>query len=422
MEQKKRVVIVGGGPAGMMAAYTAAQNGADVTILEKNTRLGKKMLISGKGRCNVTNDSDMPAFLENMPGNGKFLYSAYKNFSAAAVKEWFESNGVPLKTERGNRVFPESDHSGDIVSAMERQLRKAGAKVEFLSPVEDILIKEGQVVGARTAQRAIPAEAVLIATGGVSYPLTGSTGDGYRMAKKGGHRVNEILPSLVPLVVKESYVKDLEGLSLRNVTVTLRKNGKVLDERFGEMVFTADGLSGPVILSLSRAASLHFATEAKVLPLTIDLKPALSDKQLDDRLLRDFEEFSKKDYRHILAGLLPRKLIPVFAELSGVDPFRKGHQLTKEDRKNIRRLLKAFPFTVVGCRPIKEAIVTAGGVSVKEIDPKTMMSKKTKGLFFAGEVMDVDGYTGGFNIQAALCSGRQAGEAMAAYCKEGTKV
>ena len=420
LNKEKRAIVIGGGPAGMMASYMIAKNGVAVTLLEKNKKLGKKMLIAGKGRCNVTNDCDMNAFLENMPGNGKFLYSAFKNFSAADVQSWFEENGVPLKVERGDRVFPVSDRSADIVSCMERQLRRAGVKVEFLAEAKEILYEEDRVEAVKTTDRRIfPADAVLVATGGRSYPLTGSTGDGYAFAEKSGHTIVPVFPSLVPLTVAEDYVKRLEGLSLRNVTVTLYRGNKMMESRFGEMVFTGDGLSGPVILSASRAASLHFVSEKEPLPLKIDLKPALSEKQLEERLLRDFEAFSKKDFRHIAEGLLPRKLIPVFLELCGVDPYRKGHQMTKEDRKKILRLLKAFPFTVTGCHGIEEAIVTAGGVRVKELDPKTMMSRKKQGLFFAGEVMDIDGYTGGFNIQAALCSGRQAGQAMAAYCLKG---
>lgn len=419
MNQEKKAIVIGGGPAGMMAAYMLSQSGVEVTLLEKKKKLGQKMLIAGKGRCNVTNNSDIRTFLDHMPGNGKFLYSAYQAFPAAAVQTWFEERGVPLKVERGDRVFPESDRSQDIVSCMERQLRKAGTKVEFLSEVTEILCTGEKVIGVSVGSRMIFADAVLVATGGVSYPLTGSTGDGYEFAKSCGHTITPIVPSLVPLTVAEDYVERLEGLSLRNVRVDIHCNGKKAESRFGEMVFTADGLSGPVILTASRWVAQHFAKNGEPLALTIDLKPALTEKQLDERLLRDFEEFSKKDFRHIAEGLLPRKLIPVFLELCAVDPYRKGHQLTKEDRKKILRLLKAFPFTVNGCHDVTEGIVTAGGVKVKEIDPKTMMSKKKQGLFFAGEVMDVDGFTGGFNIQAALCSGRQAGKAMAEYCLRG---
>ena len=419
MNQQKKAIVIGGGPAGMMASYILSKSGVEVTLLEKKKKLGQKMLIAGKGRCNVTNDCDMQTFLDNMPGNGKFLYSAYKNFTSADTQAWFEENGVPLKVERGNRVFPESDRSADIVSCMERQLRKAGTKVEFLSEVSEILCTGEKVIGVSVGSRMIFADAVLVATGGMSYPLTGSTGDGYEFARSCGHTVTPILPSLVPLTVGEDYVARLEGLSLRNITVNIYRDNKVLESRFGEMVFTADGLSGPVILTASRAVAQHFAANGEPLRLTIDLKPALTEKQLDERLLRDFEEFSKKDFRHIAEGLLPRKLIPVFMELSGVDPYKKGHQMSKEDRKKILRLLKAFPFTVTECHKVEEGIVTAGGVKVKEIDPKTMMSKKKQGLFFAGEVMDVDGFTGGFNIQAALSSGRQAGKAMAEYCLKG---
>lgn len=420
LQKKKNAIIIGGGPAGMMAAYLIAKNGVPVVLLEKNARLGKKMLIAGKGRCNVTNDSDIAAFLANMPGNGKFLYSAYRNFPASAVIQWFQDCGVPLKTERGDRVFPVSDCSADIVSCLERQLRKAGAKVEFLGEAEEIVMGETSVKGVQVKGVFRPADAVLVATGGRSYPLTGSTGDGYRFAAAAGHSVTPLFPSLVPLTVAEADVKQLEGLSLRNVAVTLKDGAGVLDHRFGELVFTGDGLSGPVILSASRAASLHFTKNpAAPLTLLLDLKPALDEKQLNDRLLRDFESFSKRSYIHILEELLPRKIIPVFARRSGIEPIKAGHQLTKEDRKTILRLLKGFPFTVTRCHPLSEAIVTGGGVNIKEIDPKTMMSKKKEGLFFAGEVLDIDGYTGGFHIQAALSCGYQAGMAMSSYCLKG---
>lgn len=418
MNQVKNAIVIGGGPAGMMASYILAQSGVPVTLLEKNAKLGKKMLIAGKGRCNVTNDSDIAAFMEHMPGNGKFLYSAYKNFPSSAVQNWFEERDVLLKTERGNRVFPVSDQSRDIVGCMERQLRRAGAKVEFLAEADAILFNGDAVCAVEVKGRTLAASAVLVATGGISYPLTGSTGDGYTFAEDAGHTVTPLFPSLVPLTVVEDYAGKMEGLSLRNVGVTIYHRGKVLEHRFGEMVFTADGLSGPVILSASRSVSLHFIEDRAPLTMEIDLKPALSDKQLDDRLQRDFESLSKKDFRHILEGLLPRKMIPVFLELSGVDPFKKGCMINKEERKKVLSLLKHFPFTVKCCHKAEEAIVTGGGVKVKEIDPKTMMSKKKQGLFFAGEVMDIDGYTGGFNIQAALCSGYQAGKAMAAYCQK----
>lgn len=419
MSKSKEAIVIGGGPAGMMAAYTIAKNGVPVTLLEKNSKLGKKMLIAGKGRCNLTNDSDCNTFLEHMPGNGKFLYSAYKAFSSAAVMQWFEEQGVPLKTERGNRVFPESDQSRDVVGSLERALRRAGANVEFLAEADEVICNGDEVFGVEVNGNILPAAAVLVATGGVSYPLTGSTGDGYTFAENAGHTVTQLFPSLVPLKTAEDYAGKMEGLSLRNVGVTLKNGDKVLDSRFGELVFTADGLSGPVILSASRSAAVHFLEDKTPLSLILDLKPALSEQQLDARLLRDFETFSKKDLRHIAEGLLPRKMIPVFLDLVGIDPWKKGNQLNREDRKKILKLLKAFPFTVCGCHKSEEAIVTGGGVAVREVDPKTMMSKKKQGLFFAGEVLDIDGYTGGFNIQAALCSGRQAGEAMAAFCRKG---
>ena len=416
MNHEKHAIVVGGGPAGMMASYVIAKAGVDVTLLEKNRKLGKKMLISGKGRCNVTNDSDINTFLEQMPGNGKFLYSAYRNFSAAAVMDWFERRGVPLKTERGNRVFPVSDRSVDVVGCLEKELKESGVEIALDQCFDDLLMKSDRVVGVEIAGRVRLADAVLIATGGLSYPLTGSIGDGYTFAENAGHHVTELFPSLVPLTVGESDVADLEGLSLRNVGVTLSLDGKKLESRFGEMVFTSDGVSGPVILSLSRRASLHFLKTKTPLTLSIDLKPALSEHQLDQRLLRDIKTHAKKDFGHIIEGLLPRKLIPVFLKRCGIDAGKKGSLLTKEDRKIILGLLKSFCFSVVRCHRIEEAIVTGGGICVKEIDPKTMMSKKVNGLFFAGEVLDIDGYTGGFNIQAALSSGHQAGKGIAAYC------
>ncbi len=416
MKDKKHAIVIGGGPAGMMASSVIAGEGVRVTLLEKNKRLGKKMLISGKGRCNVTNDSDINTFLEQMPGNGKFLYSAYRNFSAAAVMDWFERRGIPLKTERGNRVFPVSDRSADIVTCLEKELNDVGAEIALERCVDDLLVKSDRVIGVEAAGQVHLADAVLIATGGLSYPLTGSIGDGYTFAENAGHHVTDLFPSLVPLTVAEADVAELEGLSLRNVGVTLSLNGKKLESRFGEMVFTSDGVSGPVILSLSRRASLHFLETKAPLTLSIDLKPALSEQQLDQRLLRDLKSNAKKNLGHIVEGLLPRKLIPVFLKRCGIDPGKKGSLLTKEDRKILLGSLKSFRFSVVRCHRIEEAIVTGGGICVREVDPKTMMSKKVDGLFFAGEVLDIDGYTGGFNIQAALCSGHQAGKGMAAYC------
>ena len=412
---QNKVVVIGGGPAGMMAAVSAAEAGADVILLEQNNKPGKKLLISGKGRCNITNDSDIKSFIANMPGNGKFLYGAYADFDASAVMDWFNGRGVPLKTERGNRVFPVSDKSNDILACLYTAMVKAKVDIRTGVRCDGLLLNGGELRGVEFSGGSLPAKAVVIATGGLSYPLTGSTGDGYSFAEQAGHEVTDLYPSLVPLTVKEAYVKDLEGLSLRNSEITLWLPDNKQERRFGEMVFTGDGLSGPVILSLSRTVARLLTGKRGELRLTIDLKPALDDKQLDARLLRDIEESPNKGFGHLLTGLLPRKLIPVFAALCDIDPKKRNHDLTREDRKTIRRYLKEFPFTVTGCHSIEEAIVTSGGVNIKEISPKNMMSKKLPGLFFAGEVMDVDGYTGGFNLQAALCSGRRAGEGAAKY-------
>ncbi len=419
---KKTIVVIGGGAAGMMASYAGAEQGCHVILLEKNVRLGRKMLITGKGRCNITNECTVPQLVKSMVGNGKFLYSAFSNFSAEDTIGWFSRGGVPLKTERGQRVFPQSDRSADIVNFMERKLRRAGADVRFHAEAKELCVKNNTVTGVRLADhKIVSADAVILATGGISYPLTGSTGDGYVMAERLGHTVNPRFPALVPLVVKEPWIKELEGLSLRNIEVSVKRREKILGKEFGEMVFTDDGLSGPVILTLSRFCSVHFLEHPEEpLALSINLKPALSEKQLDGRLLREFDIHPKRNYRTLLEELLPKKLIPVFVILSGIDPWKQGNQLNRNDRKTIRTLLQAFPFTVISCRPIEEAIITAGGVSVKEVDPKTMASKKVRGLYFAGEILDVDGITGGFNLQAALSMGYQSGISAAKFCQNGT--
>lgn len=410
------VIVIGGGPAGMMAALSCQQEGCPTVLLEKNTQLGKKMRIAGKGRCNITNDCSLTTLVNNMPGGGKFLYSAFTALPPSAVMALFTEAGVPLKVERGQRVFPVSDQSSDIVNCLERQIRKAGVDIRFHSKVDALHLKDDIVDGVILAGRLYRGGAVIIATGGLSYPLTGSDGDGYRWAEQAGHRIVPTFPSLVPLVVRERYAADLEGLSLRNVTVRISDEHTVLTSAFGELVFTSFGLSGPAILTASRACAYHFQQRPTApLSLSLDLKPALDDKQLDQRLQRDFDTYAKRKYATILEQLLPRKMIPTFVVLSGIDPWKQGHQLNKQDRQTIRRLLKSFPFTVTGCRPLEEAIVTAGGVDLKEIAPPTMASKLTPGLFFAGEVMDIDGYTGGFNIQAAFATGYRAGLGAAAY-------
>lgn len=414
----KPLVVIGGGPGGMMAAWAGAAAGAEVILLEKHHRLGRKMLITGKGRCNVTNNSPVGDLVKAMCGNGKFLYGAFNNFSPEDTMAWLEETGVPLKTERGKRVFPQSDKSEDIVEAMTRRLAESGVSLCLNSPAKAILSQSGSITGVDLSYKKIEAGAAVIATGGLSYPATGSTGDGYTLAKQGGHTIKPTYPALIPLVVKENYVGELEGLSLRNAEIILKDKDKVLAREFGEMVFTDNGLSGPVILTISHLAGKHFlATPEKTLSLTINLKPALSQEQLEQRLLRDFEAYSKRTYTNLLQGLLPRKMIPVFTRLSDIDGDKQGNQLTREDRKTILRLLREFPFTVTGCGPMAQAIVTAGGVNIKEIDPKTMGSKKLKGLYFAGEVMDIHGATGGFNIQAALSTGYRAGKSAAEYLR-----
>ncbi|MEG0874658.1 MAG: NAD(P)/FAD-dependent oxidoreductase [Clostridiales bacterium] len=415
----KTIIVIGGGPGGMMSAYAAAKNGHHVVLLEKNVRLGKKMLITGKGRCNVTNDAPVNELVKAMVGNGKFLYGAFSDFSSEDTMAWFTDGGVPLKVERGQRVFPVSDISGDIVGCMERQLAKVGVEVKSQTTAGKIIVQDGVAVGVKADGRIINADAVVIATGGVSYPRTGSTGDGYKLAQNVGHTIKPVFPALVPLVVKESYVGDLEGLSLRNAEISIKSNGKVLGKDFGEMVFTDVGMSGPVILTLSRICAKHFSEQPhEPLDLTINLKPALTEEQLDLRLQRDYDSYPKRNYSTLLQELLPKKMIPVFVQLSQIDPWKQGNQINKQDRKVILKLLRALPFTVVKCRPIEEAIITAGGVNVKEIDPKTMGSKKIHGLFFAGEVIDIDGVTGGFNIQAALSTGYRSGLGAANYLTE----
>lgn len=405
----KEVLVIGGGPAGMMAAGQAARRGARVTLAERNPRCGRKLMITGKGRCNVTNACDLDTFLSNINTNPRFLYSAYCNFTSADAIEFFESLGVPLKMERGNRVFPVSDKAVDIVDAMVDFCRRSGVRT-VCGRVTDLCVEDGRIAGAKLESGEIlKADAVILATGGASYPLTGSTGDGYALAKSVGHSVAPPRPSLVPLEVREGWCTELMGLSLKNCAVRFEETqtGRTVYEDFGELLFTHFGVSGPVILSAS--AYLHDLTPGRY-TLHIDLKPALSEDKLDERLLRDFAENTRKDFRNALDHLLPAKLIPVFVRLSGIAPGRKVNQVTREERYHMVRLLKDLTLTVEATRPIEEAIVTAGGVCVAEVNPKTMESKKVKGLYFAGEILDVDAYTGGFNLQIAFCTGYAAGK------------
>jgi len=406
----KKIVVIGAGPAGMMAAIKATENGADVTLLEKMKRVGKKMLITGKGRCNITNIADAEEFIKNMTGNGVFLNSVIRAFDKDDVITFFNTNGIPTKVERGGRIFPESDHAADVVGAMLRVLHRLGVKVETDMPVKEIIVEDGKATGVRTLYGALyAADAVILSVGGASYPGTGSTGDGYDMAKKIGHTITELRPSLVPLETEEEWVKDAQGLSLRNVLVTVMADGKKIAEEFGEMMCTHFGVTGPIILSLSRIVAVHLAKKETV-ELVINLKPALTPEKLDARIQRDFDMYIRKQIKNSLHGLLPGKLIEPVINFAYLDGEKEIHQVTKEERMRLRETLQHLTLTVTRTRPLSEAIVTAGGVSVKEINPKTMESKIVQRLYFAGEVIDVDGFTGGFNLQSAFSTGAAAGQ------------
>ncbi len=405
-----RVAVVGGGAAGMMAAYSAACMGAEVTLFERNDRLGKKLRITGKGRCNVTNDCDRDAFLSNVPTNPRFLFAALSAFTTADTKAFFEDLGVPLKTERGNRVFPQSDKAIDVVNAMKRAVQDAGVKI-VTERVRSLLLEEGEVRGVYT-EKPYLFDRVIICTGGKSYPLTGSDGDGYRLAAQAGHKVTRLLPSLVPITCEGALCRGMQGLSLRNVGLTVKDNatGKAVYRDFGEMMFTHFGLTGPMILSAS--AHLPDIAPGKYTAY-IDLKPALDEKTLDARLLSDFSKYQNKDFLNCLGDLLPQKMIETVVECSGIDPRKKVNSITAVERRTLGALLKAFPVKLYGFRPIDEAIVTKGGVDVGQINPASMQSKLVKGLYFAGEVLDVDAYTGGFNLQIAFSTGFLAGQSAA---------
>lgn len=411
----KRVVVVGGGPAGMMAAITAAESGVQVTLLEPNERLGKKLNITGKGRCNITNDTDLPGLLANIPRNGKFLYSAFTRWGSGDTMAFFERLGVPLKVERGNRVFPVSDRAFDISAALERRLKTLHVRWAHDRAV-DIETADGAVCAVRGEGESYPADAVILATGGVSYPATGSTGDGYAMAVELGHTVVDIKPSLVPLEAEGDLCPRMQGLALKNVVLRVKnRKNKVQFQEQGELLFTHFGLSGPLVLS----ASAHLRDFGKdAYRAVIDLKPALDEEKLDARLVRELSENANKDMQNVAGALVPRLMIPVVLELSGIPPERKAHDVTKGERRRLLETLKGLTIPVKGPRPIAEAIVTSGGIKVGEVDPRTMGSKKVPGLFFAGEILDVDAYTGGFNLQIAWCTGRAAGEGAAAYLRE----
>ena len=405
----KKITVVGGGAAGMMAAIRASELGASVTLLEPNERLGKKLNITGKGRCNVTNNAGPEELLANVPKNGKFLYSAFSRFDGRDTMAFFEGLGVPLKTERGKRVFPVSDSAFDISAALERRLKALRVTIVRDRAVR-LDIAEGTVIGVTGEKGAYSADAVILATGGVSYPATGSTGEGHRMAAEAGHTVTPLQGSLVPLKEQGNDCARMQGLSLRNVQLTVFENEKKIYTDFGEMLFTHFGVSGPLVLS----ASAHMRRfDKKKYRLEIDLKPALDEPTLDKRLLSDFEKHANSDFCNALDDLLPQKLIPVVVERSGIESRRKVHDITREQRRELLRQLKHFSVEIAGLRPVTDAIITSGGVKVGEIDPKTMESKRVKGLYFSGELIDVDAYTGGFNLQIAWATGRAAGEAAA---------
>lgn len=401
----KKVVVVGAGAAGMMAAGIAAQNGASVTLLEKNPRVGRKIMITGKGRCNVTNNCTEQTFIANVPVNGRFLYSAINRFAPQDTMAFFENLGVPLKTERGNRVFPQSDKAVDIVDAMRSFVRQNGVKL-MQDTAQELILENGEVLGVRGSSDYY-ADSVIICCGGKSYPLTGSTGDGYRLAKQAGHTIVALKPSLVPLESSDGDCKSMQGLALKNVALKIFDNSdKEIYSDFGEMLFTHFGISGPMVLS----ASSHIRSMPQGCRAVIDCKPALSEEQLDKRLQKEFALNANKDVSNSFSSLLPRKLVVPVLRRWGVPFDKKCHSVTKEERRRLCLLLKGFTVTLTGFRPIEEAIITSGGVKVSEINPKTMESKLTKGLYFAGEVIDCDAYTGGFNLQIAWSTGVLAGE------------
>lgn len=403
-----KVVVVGGGPAGMTAAIAAAENGHDVLLLEQNEKLGKKLYITGKGRCNITNACDTEELFGNVTRNAKFLYSAFYTYDNSRVMQFFKEHGLALKTERGNRIFPVSDHSSDVIGTLQKVLKEKGVRVRLNTKVVKILSDKEKVCGiCLEGGEEITLDNLIIATGGFSYQSTGATGDGYRFAKELGHEVTKLRPALVPFCTKEDYVKELQGLSLKNVTVSIYRKNKKVYEDFGEMLFTHFGVSGPLILSAS--SRIPGDIENEELSMEIDLKPALTKEQLDKRILRDFEENQNKQFKNAIPKLLPLKMIPVVIELSGIQPEKKVNEITKEEREQLVKTMKHFPVTITGLRDFNEAIITRGGVSVKEINPSTMESKKIKHLYFAGEVMDVDAVTGGFNLQIAWSTGYLAG-------------
>lgn len=415
-----KIIVIGGGPAGMMAAITASQGGHQVILLEKMKSLGRKLLITGKGRCNITSSLGMDEFIKNTPGNGKFLYSCFQNYTNEDIIQFLKEEGLEIKEERGNRVFPVTDKSQDVLKCFTKKLKEQEITIRYDTKVTKLLVEQNEegnkIVGVETNYGKIEADKIILATGGKSYPLTGSTGDGYNLAREVGHTITEIKPSLVPL---EAYDKEtckaLQGLSLRNVAIKLVDTDveKEIYKDFGEMLFTHFGVSGPTILSASAHLVRYKQIEEKLnkqqISLTIDLKPALTEEKLDERVVRDFQSMPNKQFKNGLDKLLPQKMIPIIIEKSGVHLNKPINAVTKEERRKLVKLLKNFTVTVKGFRPIEEAIITSGGISIKEINPKTMQSKKVQGLYFAGEIIDVDSYTGGFNLQIAYSTGYTAG-------------
>ena len=414
-----KVIVIGGGPAGMMSAITASQKGHQVTLIEKMPTLGRKLLITGKGRCNITSSLDMSKFIENTPTNGKFLYSCFQNFTNQDIIKFLKEQGLEVKEERGNRIFPVTDKSLDVLKCFTKKLKEQNVNIEYNTKVTELIVSE-IIVGVKTtngvSEKIEKADKVILATGGKSYPLTGTTGDGYILAKKVGHTITELRPSLIPLETYDlATCKELQGLTLKNVAITItdiEKNKKIYED-FGEMIFTHFGVSGPIILSASAHLTRYKSNLEKMknnkIILKIDLKPALSEEKLEERILRDFDELKNKQFKNGLDKLLPKRLIPIIIKKSKIEENKKVNEVTREERKKLVHLLKNFEIEIKGFRPIEEAIITSGGVSTKEINPKTMESKIVKGLYFAGEIIDVDSYTGGFNLQIAYSTGYTAG-------------
>lgn len=402
-----KVLVIGGGAAGMMAAYAAGMCGHEVTLLEQNEKLGKKIYITGKGRCNFTNASPLEEIMQAVVSNSKFLYSAFYTFSNDAVMDFFENQGMPYKIERGNRAFPVSDHASDVIRALERAMKEQNVRIRLHTQVRELLIEDDKATGVLlTNGDKIMADSLILATGGLSYPTTGSTGDGHTMAKNSGHKIVTPRPALVPLTTKEEYILRMQGLSLKNVSLKIKDEKRVIYDAFGEMLFTHFGVSGPLVLSASSVLSRHFPREYQAY---IDLKPALSEEVLNERLLREFSERPNQHIKAVFQQLLPAKMIPVMIELSQISMDKPVNAITKEERRRLVRLFKAFPFTITGTRGFKEAIITQGGVSVKDIDPATMESKRIKDLYLVGELLDLDALTGGYNLQIAWSTGYLAG-------------